>query len=501
MEKTKIIETNYGKIQGYIEQGIKIFKGIPYASPPVGDLRFKPPIPPKQWSDLRNTTEFSSICPQPPSEKESAFGTPFERDEAKCLTLNIWTPDLDNEKRPVMFWIHGGGFEGGSSAAENYDGLAISLRGDVVIVSINYRLGALGYLYIPGKSANVGQLDQIAALQWVHDNIHLFGGDPNNVTIFGESAGGTAVITLFAMPDAKGLFHRGIAQSAFCFNTTSPKEASDTISSMSKVNPGDLDSLQKVPIDEIIKTQISIMAENKSKGRDNPFSPVVDGKTLLEKPLTAIENGIAKDIPLLIGTNRDEMKFMEEKLDPYLSEITSETLLKRITDYLKNEQLAKELINTYKKEREGILPNEPLDILGAFQTDYYFRILSIRVAEAQRRHQKNTYMYLFTWPSPWMDGKLGACHALEIAFAFGTLDKPGTDIFCGKGKDAEGLSKRMMDVWIAFARSGDPNHKNIPEWPPYDSVNRSTMILDKEFKIVNDPFGKEREAWEQFNFR
>jgi len=267
------------------------------------------------------------------------------------------------------------------------------------------------------------------------------------------------------------------------------------------INPGDIHSLQKVPIDEIRKTHDSFIVANKKKKRDNPFSPVVDGKTLLEKPLNALEKGIAKDIPLLIGTNRDEMKFFEEKISGYVSEITSEELLNRIKYYLKDEQFVKDLINSYVKEREGILPNEPMDIFGAFQTDFYFRILAIRLAEAKSKHQKNTYMYLFNWSSPWMDGKLGACHALEIPFVLGTLDQPGMDIFCGKGKDAETLSERMMDTWIAFARSGDPNHKNIPKWLSYDAVSRSTMILDKEFKIVNDPFGKEREVWELFNFR
>jgi para-nitrobenzyl esterase len=430
------------------------------------------------------------------------MGKPQEQDEANCLTINIWTPEIDNGKRPVMFWIHGGGFEGGSSAEESYSGLSLSLRGNVVIVTINYRLGPLGYFYIPEKTANVGQLDQIAALQWVRDNIQLFGGDPNNVTIFGESAGGTAVITLLAMPDAKGLFHRAISQSAFSFNLSDQKEGSDEFSSMLNINSGDIHSLQKVPIDAIKKTHTLFMTENKKKRKDNPFCPVVDGKTLPEKPLNALQNGIAKDIPLLIGTNRDEMKYLEEKLaeGKYISKITSEELYKRINYYLNDEQFAKNLIDIYIDEREGILPNEPMDILGAFQTDFYFRIFSIRAAEAKSRDQKKTYMYLFTWPSPWMEGKLGACHALEIPFVLGTLDQPGMEIFCGNGKEVETLSERMMDTWIAFAHSGDPNNQNIPKWPSYDSVNRSTMIFDNELKIVNDPFGKEREVWEHYKF-
>jgi para-nitrobenzyl esterase len=235
MIKTEVVGTTLGKVQGYIEEGIKIFKGIPYAAPPIRDLRFSPPIPREPWNDIFMAKDFGPIAPQPlyfftydtqlcETRKSVATSKPnLRQSEAECLNLNIWTPGIDNKKRPVMFWIHGGGFMFDSSADEKIDGLLLARKGDVVVVSINYRLGPLGFLYIPGITANVGMLDQIAALKWVNDNISTFGGDPNNVTIFGESAGATAVVTLLAMPAAKGLFHRAIAQS-YCVYYVSNQE-------------------------------------------------------------------------------------------------------------------------------------------------------------------------------------------------------------------------------------------------------------------------------------
>jgi len=504
MEKTKIIKTKYGKVQGYIEKSINVFKGIPYAAPPIGDFRFKPPKPPKQMEGVFEALEFSSICPQVPvlPSAKWLFGSPLEESEANSLTLNIWTPETDEKCRPVMFWIHGGNFNNGSSAQLAYDGLPLSLRGDVVVVTINYRLGPLGYLFIPGITANVGQLDQIAALEWVKDNIKTFGGDPNNVTIFGESAGGTAVITLLAMPAAKNLFHRVIAQSTASYLSSLHEEGSDDISSMLKVEPRNLEALQGVKVEKIKKAHRNYITKTFLEGRSNPFSPVVDGKILPKKPLKTIRAGFAKDIPLLIGTNRDEMRFMRPIL-PDMPEIDSNGLIKRITQTLTiygyDSKLAEELINTYKKERAGILPNTPQDISEAFLTDLTFRILSIRLAEAQYTHQPNTYMYLFTWPSPLMDGILGASHAVEVPFVFGTHNKPENIPYSGTGKDADILSENIMDAWIAFARTGNPNHENIPEWPSY-SDKRETMILDKEIKVESAPFEAERKVWDRFEY-
>jgi len=504
MENTKIIETKYGKVQGYIDKGIKIFKGIPYAAPPIGDLRFKPPIPPKQLDGVFKAIEFSPICPQVPvlPSAEWLFGTPLEESEADSLTLNIWTPETDKKHRPVMFWIHGGDFNNGSSAQIAYDGLPLSLRGDVIVVTINYRLGPLGYLYIPDVSANVGQLDQIAALEWVKNNIEAFGGDPDNVTIFGESAGGSAVITLLAMPAAKNLFHRVIAQSTASYHSSLNEKKSDEFSSMLKVKPRDIEALQKVPVKKIKTTHRKQILRDYPEGRDNPFSPVVDEKNLPERPLKAIKGGFAKDITLLIGTNRDEMRIMRSIL-PDMPTVDQSELFKEITDKLTlygyEGKLAEELIKTYKKGREGILPNTPQDIYEAFLTDLIFRILAIRLAEAQHKHQPDTYMYLFTWPSPMMNGTLGSSHAVEVSFVFGTLDKPGISDYTGKGKDADILSEKIMDAWIAFARTGNPNHNNIPDWPPY-SDKRETLILDKEIKVEEAPFEIERKVWDRFKY-
>jgi para-nitrobenzyl esterase len=499
VEKTEIINTKYGKIQGYIQKGIKIFKGIPYAAPPMNELRFMPPKPPAAWSDILITTEFGPNVPQPENIASFLFGPPREESEDNCLTLNIWTPGTDKKRRPVMFWIHGGNFRYGSSAQVTYTGIPLAKRGNIVLVTINYRLGPLGFLYIPDKTVNVGMLDQVAALKWVHDNIEAFGGDPDNITIFGESAGATSVITLLAMPMAKGLFHRAIAQSTSFYFASHQESGSKKLISRLGIEQGDIESLQKIDINKMNRIHRKMALEAYSTQETTPFSPVVDGKILPEDPLKAIKKGYAANIPLLIGTTQEEMKFYHAFL-PSLPEFNSEKLfnrIKRIVNELgHNEDKAKKLIANYIEAREGKFSTDPQEILDAILTDVTFRIITIRIAEAQGKHQPNTYTYMFTWPSPMMGGKLGACHAVDVAFTFGTLYIPGTEKYCGKGKDADILSEKIMDSWITFARSGNPNNENIPDWPAYDANKRATMLLGKEIKVVNAPFDKERAAWD-----
>ncbi|MFX1573531.1 MAG: carboxylesterase/lipase family protein [Promethearchaeota archaeon] len=491
-----IVETTHGKVRGYSKRGVIKFKGIPYAAPPIGNLRFKPPAPVEPWNDVLDATNYSLISIQPPSRLEAMFGEPLPQSEAECLTLNVWTQGLDNKKRPVMFWIHGGGFITGTGAT--LDGSRLVVRGNIVVVSINYRLGYLGFLYMPDMpdtTANAGLLDMVAALEWVKENISNFGGDPNNVTIFGESAGGMAVSTLLATPSAKGLFHRAIPQSGaaskFSFNPVSAIQVYEDLIQKLGVEKGDIEALRKLPAESFIVPQ---METTGFQARGLRVGPVVDKNTLPVHPQEAISKGFAKDIDIFIGTNLDENKLFLI-WNPKAFELTEEGLDKYVNSLMRNvkheESKGKEIIEKYRELRKT-----PRDIVDAISTDYTFRIPSIRLAEAQSMYQKNVYMYLFTWQSSLDGGKYGAMHALELAFVFGLFGDRDIGISPARTEETQRLSEQMMDAWIAFARSGNPNHENIPELPPYDKEKRATILFDKQVSIEQDPYGNERTAWD-----
>jgi para-nitrobenzyl esterase len=504
MVEYQIIDTKLGKIQGYHARGVLKFKGIPYAAPPIGELRFKPPAPVQQWNGVLEATEFSPIAPQPPSVLLAMFGGKAKQSEADCLSLNIWRPSTDEVNLPVMVWIHGGAFITGSGA--DLDGARLAIRGNVIVVSVNYRLGALGFFYVPDKTANVGLLDQIAALKWVKNNIGALGGDSNNVTIFGESAGSVSVCTLMVMPSAKGLFNRVIAQSGAChpmfYDNRRRKRASDHIFSKLNIKEGDLEALRKIPVKKLIKADATnkvIQSSTSFVSSEATLGPVIDGNTLPEHPLKIIRKGYAKDIELLIGSNQDEVKLWSS-FNPDVSKIDNNKLLRGITPLMKalgqEDRKAKEMIEIYQKARKGKESIEPQDIMDAIISDFAFRIPSIRLAEIQSTQQTNTYMYLFNWKSTAFDGKLGACHALELPFVFGLLSEQEIGFFPGKNEETERISTNMMDCWTSFARKGNPNHDNVPKWPSYDSENRSTMLFGKDIKKVNAPLDRERAVWD-----
>ncbi|NVM44841.1 MAG: carboxylesterase/lipase family protein [Candidatus Lokiarchaeota archaeon] len=502
MEKTKIIDAKAGKIQGIKEEGIEIFKGIPYTERIVGDLRFKPPIPAKRFPGVFLATEFGPVCPQIISPK--LINHPYPQSEPDCLTLNIWTPSSDKDKRPVMVWIHGGGLR--SHDARSYDGKFLVKRGNVVIVSLNYRLNALGFSFIPGiVTAPLGLLDQITALKWVRDNIENFGGDPNNVTIFGESAGGWSVSTLLAMPEAKGLFHRAIAQSGGCnaagFSASEGEDISERVFLELGIQKGDIEALRKISAYELVNAESKVW-EEKLKEKHWPLTtpPYIDGEYILEHPLDLICKGAAKEVDLLVGTNLNESSSMKpDEYDNFkeVSESGMQNWIKLVMKTLgKGEDKAVSLINAYRETRKdkGLLSAQK--VLDAFLTDFEFHISAIRTAEAQSVQNPNVYMYLFTWPSSFMDGMFGSFHTLEIPFVFGMLDDPFWSILLETSEEAKKFSEKMMDSWITFARTGNPSHSGIPEWPKYNIEKRSTMLLGKETKVVDDPYGKERIAWD-----
>lgn len=498
-----VVETNTGKVKGYELDNIKIFKGIPYAEPPIGELRLNPPKPKNPWEDVLDATEYKPIAPQPP-QILNFFPAPPQSEE-ECLNLNIWTPGCDDMKRPVLFWIHGGAHITGSGILMN--GRNISLRGDIVLVSINYRLGPLGYFYLPGAPTNIGQLDQITALEWVHNNIEHFGGNPDNITIFGESAGGASVCTLLAMPKAKGLFHRAISQSgnvsANGFEFSDRNSTIEMIMQELNLSHDDLDGYRKLPIEKLMEGFVTAQQKAFLNQQQLRIYPVIDNESLPQHPIEAIHKGYAKDIELIIGSNLEEWKFWRA-FEPKFEEVEESKIEGRILNLMRaageDEKKLEELIKIYKKSREEFgLPINIHETYEAYMTDSIFRIPAMKIAEAQSKHQKNTYMYLFKWKTPYNNGRFGAMHALEIPFVFGSFWEDYLWIFPKKTAETETLSNNMMDYWVSFARTGTPNTNRALAWPSYDKMSRKTIIFDKKIEIIEDPLKPEREMWDNMN--
>jgi len=497
-----VVETATGKVEGRVEGAVHAFRGIPYAGAPTGANRLRAPIAPPTWTGVRPAADYGAWAPQNTPATSLSGEAPGAQDE-DCLTLNVCTPGTDGA-RPVLVWIHGGGFVGGSGASGLYDGQALAARGDVVVVTVNYRLGILGFLAHPdladdtsgGAAGNWGLLDQVAALRWVRDNIAAFGGDPSNVTIFGESAGGMSVSDLLAMPSARGLFRRAIVQSGPP-NAISMERAEETTAKLiAELGLGAVAALRDTPAQALLDAQAALSAERRRAGL--PLVPVVDGTSLPLHPQRALADGAAKDVALLIGTNRDEAK-MFMVADPANRDPDEEVLHRRIDAIFRANDVVlspTDVIDGYRTARssrgEAV---DPREIWSAIETDRMFRIGSIRAAQTQAA-QAPAYMYLFTWESPAMGGALGSCHALEIPFVFGTLSKPNIDRFAGAGPDAERLSGQMMDAWLAFARGGDPNTESIPPWPAYDAAERATMTFGRDTAVTNAPGDDERRLWE-----
>ena len=498
-----IIETKNGKIKGYDGDGVNIFKGIPYAEPPIGELRLNKPKPKEPWKNMLDASDYRPVAPQPLPVTD--FFPPPPQSEEECLNLNIWTPGCDSKKRPVLFWIHGGSHIYGSGRLLN--GRTISREGNIVLVTINYRLGPLGYLYIPGAPTNIGQLDQILALEWVRDNIEQFGGDPENVTIFGESAGATSVCTLMAMPKAKGLFNRAISQSgavqAHGFEVSGRIDTAEMILKELNLSNDDLSGYRELPVEDVIKALMKAQQKAMLDRKGLEFRPFIDNESLPQHPIKAIQDGFAKDIELIIGTNLEEWRFWRV-FEPKFEEYEESRIKKRITNSMKlqgeDEKKIDDIIRVYKKSRkESGLEMNIHDIHDAYMSDLIFRAPSIKFGEAQSKHQKNTYMYMFNWRSPFEGGRYGAMHAMEISFVFGAFWEDDLWTFPKKTTETEALSNKMMDYWVNFARKGNPNVNNALEWPSYDAESRKTIIFDKKIEIVEDPLKLEREMWYNLN--
>ncbi len=491
---TAVVNTRSGAVRGAHHGGVFSFKGMPYAAPPVGENRLQPPRPPEPWDGVRDALEFGPKPPQQAIPAEAELLPELAEPGADCLTLNIWTSDLGAATQPVMVWIPGGLFEfHATGACPWYDGAAFA-RDGVVCVTINYRVGAEGFLYLGDGLANLGLLDQIAALEWVRENIAAFGGDPDAVTVFGESAGGLSVSTLLAMPRAQGLFKRAIIQSGGAQHVNSPESARQIGERLAAEMKAEATrkAITAAPLERLIEAQ-GKLREALERNPDPqlwgeaalnflPWQPTVDGDVLPEPPLDRLRAGASADIDLLIGSNTQEARLFQVP-GGLIDQVTDDFLTGMAGAYgLPVETALAAYRDLYPGGSAG-------DIFAAIQGDWLFRIPLLRIAEARAALDRSapTYMYEFAWPSPQFDGRLGAGHALEIPFVFDTLGHQ-TEALHG-AEPPQTLADAMHGAWVAFAKTGDPG------WTAFDLDRRATMRFDTPSKQVEDPLARERALW------
>jgi len=482
-----IANTESGKVKGFIHNGIYIYKGIPYARAE----RFMAPEKPLPWTGVRSSMTYGPVCPTDPTTSvydpiEFAFDHNLGYPNEHCQTLNIWTQKIkDGKKRPVMVWLHGGGFTAGSSIElPSYDGENLSKKGDVVLVSVNHRLNVLGFLDLSAYgdkykgSGNAGLLDLVAALRWVKQNIAEFGGDPDNVTIFGQSGGGGKVTCLMSTPLAKGLFAKAIVESGSYITQFTEKSLSQRVATALleelKLQPSQVDSLQKIPYTDLnnaskkalAKVNAALRSEGKPNGSGVGWNAVLDGDLFRNQPTDSITLEISKNVPLLVGTTKNEFTpFMFSARDQSLDQI-KEGLKKKYGD--KTDAYMAAVLKAYPGTTK---PEGYVDI------DLNFRALAVKQADLKSSHGlAPVYMYLFTWQSPVNGGMYKAMHCMDIAFEFDNIRR--CEQMTGGGKDAYMLADRMSNAWINFAKTGNPNALGLPKWPAYTSKNGATMIFD-----------------------
>jgi para-nitrobenzyl esterase len=474
--ETIVLETVSGRLAGERSGDLFVFRGIPYAQPPVGPLRWRLPEPAEAWTGVREATHFAPICPQAPTQIEALLGGSLGAQSEDCLYLNVWTPGCDGGRRPVMVWIHGGAFVIGAGSQSIYNGRHLAAR-DCVVVTLNYRLGVFGFLNLAdgtgesefGSGAE-GIADQVLALHWVKQNIAAFGGDPENVTVFGESAGAMSIGVLLSIPATRGLFHKAIAQSgAAHIGYDRERSARVARAFVEELGNPPASALHEIPYGALVKAQIALLADLR-QGNDTrklgavAFQPTIDGSLVPGRPIDVIRAGEGHNVPLLTGTTKDEWRLFSSA-SPRLRLMSRSTFESRV--HAIAGEAAPALLAAYAD-------GTTFDRFNALMTDKVFAMPAIALAEALRAP---AHMYRFDWCSRFLGGVMGSCHALELGFVFGTYNAGMAASFFGSGPAADALADTMMDCWTAFARSGNPETGGSGPWPEYAEESRAVMIF------------------------
>ena len=496
------VMTAHGEVRGEVLESesagpVGVFRGLPFASAP----RFGRPGPPASWSGVRDATAYGPAAPQNPDpvHQRMVGAAPFPVAEEGCLTLNVWTPAADDTRRPVLVWIHGGAFLNGSGRDPMFDGARLAARGDVVVVTLNYRLGVFGFLQLEGRpgSGNLGLLDQVAALEWVRADIAAFGGDPGNVTVFGQSAGAMSVAALLAVPAAEGLFHKAVVQSGSAEGVPDAAAAAVVTREflgLLGLGESSVDRLADLPMEELLRAQGELVAVMQARGgMGMPFGPVVDGSVLIGQPLDAVRGGSAVGIPLIVGANLEEGRMFTE-LVPDPPPVGADTVAALAGAFFPDGGKALEVLRRIERDAT------PAGLLAALLGEHLFRAPGIRLAQAHAEARarvrpddpSTVWAYLFGWPSTAADGRLGACHSLELPFVFDTLGAPGTERFTGPGAP-QALADEISGSWARFAHHGTPGG----HWPAYARASRWTRVFDVPSRTEQDPRSELRLLWDR----
>jgi para-nitrobenzyl esterase len=496
-----VVETAAGKVRGLRKDGLAHWRGIPYAAPPAGALRFLPPRPPPPWTGERDATRFGPLAPQsrdPRIAMMSGVSGKLAMSE-DCLVLNVVSPAADDARRPVVVWIHGGAFIMGSGSQPLYNGASFAARHDIVVVTINYRLSLFGLLYLgdlagePYRQGNAALLDQLAALRWVRENIGAFGGDPARVTVMGESAGAISIGNLLGMPAARGLFDRAILQSGAAALAPPGRDAATALAREVLAELGvDVPGLAGVPAERLVAIQERI---THARGL-GAFAPFVDGETIPRPPTDAVRDGEGARVPILLGSNRDEWALF----GVFFGEPAAAVARAQLAGLFGGDVGALDRVHAaYAAARlartagPGARPPEGaawLDVIG----DVGLRVPALRLADAHARHAP-AWMYRFDWESPALGGRLGAAHAIDLPFVWNQLDLPVSQLFLGDVEAARPLAAQVHAAWAAFIRGDAPAAASLPAWPRYEAPRRATLLIDREPRIADDPDAAVRELW------